>query len=173
MSDIKEIKPHDKPEEYNFEDYPVPATDRNRVSAIFMNWVKSKLLSLPYIVESGVSNGTYFEKWSDGKLRMVGYIDRKTASVTTGYAINIYKQDFNFPINPINDLSSYLTTIPILYNGIGAYHDYEAIYTRIGYASVPGGGDFDGTLRVVKTAGSWSANNRRFGLSWELIAKWK
>lgn len=170
MSDIKEIKPHDKPEEYNFEDYPVPETDRNRVSAIFMNWVKSKLLSLPYIVESKrISDGgsfTYYEKWSDGRLIVRGQLDMTNTTPANEMRITVFDKDFPTPV-PFVGLKTYCDTQPYIYDGTSSFGQFEIYFMRV--SPLTNGG----SLYIKKTSGGWTNNQRRMGVAWSQEGFWK
>lgn len=169
MSDIKEIKPHDKPEEYNFEDYPVPVTDRNRVSAIFMNWVKERILKIPYILESGKhedgNSYTNYEKWSDGRLICWGVINRSDIKPTDGLKVGFLSDKFIHPIPFVTTV--YANVEPFIYNGLSSFNDYEIHYYKMSPLTC------EGSLHIVKTSPSWTNTNRRMGLSWTRIGYWK
>lgn len=170
MSDIVEIKPHDKPEEYVFEDVPIPATDRNRVSAIFMNWVKSRLLNTPYILESDRwsdgSSYTYYEKWSDGRLIMMGKKEITETQPKNGLVLTVYNNEFHRPINFVG-LKNYVSAEPYLYDGINSFALFDVKFDRMRPT------DLNGSLKVDKTSGAWSSSNKAFGIIWREEGFWK
>lgn len=85
MSNIRDIKPHEKPEEYIFEDEPNPPTDRNRVSAIFMNWVKNELVSNKVkTLESYMGSGVKYLKKSNNQF--IVYAELTGVNLSSGYA---------------------------------------------------------------------------------------